>query len=403
MEALAKRLATAPRGGWPDRPVRVALVITELDVGGAERALVALATGLDRRRWEPSVIGLGPEGPLSEPLRKAGVQVECLGASPRQPWRALVGLVRSLRGFRPEVVQSFLFHANGAARLAAPWAGGPWVVGGIRVAEREKAWHRWLDRWTSRLAAGSVCVSEGVRKFSREVVGLPGDRLVVIPNGVDAATIDQAEPVARESIAVDEGSHLALFVGRLTRQKGVEVLLEAAAEVAAERGDWNLAIVGDGPGREELEARGSACANLAARIRWLGRRSDVPGLLKAADVLVLPSFWEGMPNVVLEAMAARRAVVGTDVEGTSELVVPGQTGWLVPAGDPRTLARALKEAAGDPDRVRRFGEAGRARVVENYSPERVVEAYERLWAGLLGFVYGERPTPTGAPGGVDGG
>ena len=111
----------------------------------------------------------------------------------------------------------------------------------------------------------------------------------------------------------------------------------------------------------------------------------MPALLGAADVLVLASLWEGMPNVVLEAMAARRAVVATAVEGSEDLVTPGQTGWLVPPHDPPALGQALLEAASDPARRRRYGAAGRARVEAEFSLECMVTAYERLWAGLLGL------------------
>lgn len=121
------------------------------------------------------------------------------------------------------------------------------------------------------------------------------------------------------------------------------------------------------------------------KTRWLGRRDDIPSLLKTADVLVHASLWEGMPNVVLEAMAACLPVIGTMVEGTEDLVLPGQTGWLVPPRDPEALAHALIEAADSPDCCRQFGEEGRLRVEREFSIETTVEAYERLWAGILGF------------------
>jgi starch synthase (maltosyl-transferring) len=365
--------------------VPIALVITDLDVGGAERALVSLATGLDRRRWEPRVIALGPEGALAGPLREAGVTTECLGIERSRPVRGVLRLAGALRARRPELVQSFLFHANVASRLAARLARVPWVVGGLRVAEREKQWHLLLDALTFRLSAGSVCVSEGVRRFSRDVGRLAPDRLVTIPNGVDPVPFDRAAPLPREAIGVPPGAHLAVFVGRMEPQKGVPVLLDAAGRVAARRPDWHLALAGDGPGLDEYRRRAAGMPALTDRVRWLGRRDDIPALLKTADVLVLPSFWEGMPNVVLEAMAAGRAVVATRVEGTEDLIIPGATGWLVPPGDAAALAEALEEAVADPERCRRLGEAGRARVDAEFAPGRVVEAYDRLWSGLLGI------------------
>jgi starch synthase (maltosyl-transferring) len=363
----------------------VSLVITDLDVGGAERALVALALGLDRSRWNPHVVCLSHEGSLVEPLRSAGLPVATLDARPGQPVRAVWRLARALRAHRPALVQSFLFHANIAARLAAPLAGRPWVLGGLRVAEREKGWHRTLDRLMMPMALGSVCVSQGVATFATQVGRLPARRLTVIPNGVDPAPIDAAPVVDRASLDVPADAHLALFVGRMTLQKGVPVLLDAARIVARQHPGWYLALVGDGPDLAALRRTAANDDVLRDRLRWLGRRDDVPGLLHASDLLVLPSLWEGMPNVVLEAMAARRAVVATAVEGTEDLVVRDATGWLVPRGDSARLAEALHEAVAEPDRLRALGAAGRERVETAFAPAAVVAAYDRLWSEVLGY------------------
>ena len=171
-------------------------------------------------------------------------------------------------------------------------------------------------------------------------------------------------------------------MGRLDPQKGLPDLLDAAERFAPAR-------LAPGDRRRRTRARRllgaiEGRAHLATTSAgWAG--DDVPGLLRSADVLVLASHWEGMPNVVLEAMAARRAVVGTAVEGTEDLVVPGETGWLVPPRDPAALALALDDAAADPDRCRRYGEAGRLRVEREFSLDAVVAAYERLWAAVLGL------------------
>ncbi|HEV3168358.1 MAG TPA: glycosyltransferase [Isosphaeraceae bacterium] len=358
-------------------------MITDLDVGGAERALVSLATGLDRGRWQPFVVCLDGEGRLVEPLREAGIETRCLGVSRRQPLQAVARLAATLRARQPELVQSFLFHANIATRLAAPLAGAPWVVGGLRVAERGKAWHRALDCLTSRLSCGSVCVSEGVRQFSQTVGRLPADRLTVIPNGIDPAPFDSAQPLDRRAIGVPPDAFLTLYVGRLDPQKGLSTLLDAASVVAGAHPNWHLALVGDGPLRQELESQATRSPELADRVHWLGWRDDVPALLKTADLLVLPSLWEGMPNVVLEAMASCRAVVATAVEGTTELVVPGETGWLVSPGDAESLASALLSAAEHPELLRPLGAAARRRVESRFTLSRVVAAYDELWTQIV--------------------
>jgi starch synthase (maltosyl-transferring) len=368
---------------WPTEPVAVALVITDLDVGGAERALVALATGLDRSRWRPKVFCLGKPGALVHKLESAQIPCECLNASPRNPAWAIGGLAFALCRFRPRIVQSFLFHANLAARLAARLAGFPLVLSGIRVAERRKEWHLRLDHATARLVTGYVCVSRGVARFSVDVARLDLDDLVVIPNGIDTTPYEEAQAVGRKGLGIPEHAHLAIFVGRLDAQKGLPDLLSAAERVIAERPDWYLAIVGDGPERPWLIEQISTRPLLRDRVHFLGHRSDVPSLLAAADMLVLPSLWEGMPNVILEAMAAGLPVIGTAVEGTDELVIPGESGWLVPTHDPAALAATLIDAANSPETAKRFGQAGYCRIKEHFSLDATVRAYEKLWAGLL--------------------
>jgi glycosyltransferase involved in cell wall biosynthesis len=385
VQSLTHRLATAPCLPWPDRAVSIALVITDLDVGGAERAMVNLATRLDRRRWSPVVIALGAEGPLARLVRQAGLPCECLGADRRRPMQAVLHLARALRSCHPALVQSFLFHANVAARLAALPAGRPWVVGGLRVAERQRRWHLALDRLTAPLASGSVCVSKGVLRFSQEIAGLDRNRLIVIPNGIDPEPFDRACAVPRAAIGIPDNAHLVLAVGRLDPQKGLSDLLAAAERVIPEASDWHLAMAGDGPCRRWLLEQIATRPVLVGRVHWLGARDDVPGLLKAANLLVLASRWEGMPNVVLEAMAARRAVVATAVEGTEELVLPRQTGWLVPPRDTTSLALALLEAARDPALCQVMGQKGRDRAMRAFSLEHTVAAYERLWARILGY------------------
>lgn len=386
VQSLAQRLASVNAAPRPTAPVAVALAITDLDIGGAESALVALACGLDRRRWAPEVYALGPEGALAERLRAAEIPTTCLDVQRHRPIRAVLSLARALRRQRPALVQSFLFHANLATRCAAAFAGRPWLVGGLRVAERGAAWHRVCDALTIRLSCGSVCVSNGVERFSRTIGRLPAERLTTIPNGIDLARFEGVEPCPREKIGVPDAAHLALFVGRLGPQKGVEILLEAAKLVIRQtENKWHCALVGDGPLRAHLEAITAADPLLSQRTHWLGRRGDVPSLLKTCDVLVLPSLWEGMPNVVLEAMALGLPVVGTAVEGTEDLVIPGETGWLVPPGEAASLTQALMEAMNDKPRRQRMGAAGRERVAEHFTQAQVIAAYDRLWSRVLGF------------------
>ncbi|MDX2036235.1 MAG: glycosyltransferase [Isosphaeraceae bacterium] len=391
MRSIAQRLSDETKPLLAKGPLPITFVITDLDVGGAERALAALVSGLDRRRWTPSVVCLDKEGALAEPLRRQGIEVVCLDVDRRRPWQAFTRTARVLRRLRPRLVQSFLFHANIAARIAALGSDIEWVVGGLRVAEHGRRSHLRLERFTQSLGAGWVCVSEGVRGHAIASGRLAPDRLVTIPNGVDVARFDETNPIPRSTLVPGLGPETTLvgFVGRIEHQKGVDTLLEAARGAWADRHDWALLIIGDGAKRTHFEAEVARDPRLTKRTHFLGRRSDVPEILATMDLLVLPSRWEGMPNVVLEAMAARRAVVGTSVEGTSELIEDESTGLLVPPDDPEALGRAIERLVRDRPMREAFGRAGRARVEDHYSPAAVIRAYEELWSALLGIRFGD--------------
>jgi glycosyltransferase involved in cell wall biosynthesis len=364
-------------------PVRLAFCITELDAGGAERALSQLVLGLDRTAWEPKVFCLGPPGPFAGVLQDDGVSVRCFDAvhqwdAPRVLWQ----LRRELSAWRPQLLQTFLFHANILGRLAGRRAGVPRIVCGQRVAERRTSWHGRLDRWTDRWVDRHVCVSQGVAEFCEHVVGLPREKLHVIPNGIEYERFATASPIDWTELGLPRDAQVVLCIGRLEPQKGIDDLLTAWADVVPAHPSAHLVIVGDGPDRATLERQAEGLA-LRARVHFLGRRDDVPRFLQGAVGLALPSRWEGMPNVVLEAMAAAKPVVATQVEGTAELVVPERTGWLVPVSHPPALASALRELLNHPERATNFGVEAQRLSKSQFAADKIVAAYDRLYRELL--------------------
>jgi glycosyltransferase involved in cell wall biosynthesis len=363
-------------------PVRIAFCITDLDPGGAERALVQLVTGLDRGRWEPAVFCLARHGALADELEATGTQVACLGARNWSSIWVILRLARELRRFQPAIVQTFLFHANIAGRIAARFAGVGKVVAGIRVAEKRSRVPLWLDRWTNRLVATNVCVSQAVADFSIGEAGLAPEKIVVIGNGVDVKRFSDARPADLRRFRIPEASPVLLTIGRLDRQKGLTDLIEAAALVAPRFPAAHFLLVGEGPERSAIE-RLIGEKGLAERMHLAGWRPDVPELLAAGFGIVLSSHWEGMPNVVLEAMAAELPVVATRVEGTSELVEDGQTGLLVAIESPQALAEAIGRLLADPASAKALGVAGRERVTAHFSWEQMIARYESLYESLV--------------------
>lgn len=372
--------------------LRVALCITELEPGGAERCLVELAARVDRGRFHPIVCCLGPpprDPLLVERLDAAGVETRFAGA--RRAWQAgrtLAQLAEWLAASRAEVLQTFLFHANVVGPRAARRAGLTAVATGIRVAEPRRRWRHALERWAGRHALRHVCVSRDVAAFARSVMRLPADKLVVIPNGVDAARHAVARPDDLASLGVAPGRKAAVFVGRLDRQKNPRLLIAAAAEWMERLPQWDLLLVGDGPLREEL-ARHCRRLGIAQRVHLLGFRRDVSGVLAAASLMICTSSWEGMPNAVLEAMAAGLPVVATRAEGLAELLGDAAEEQLVPcvaSASPAAVtavAQRVVRIATDPAMASRLGRANQRRAAE-FPLERMVRAYEALWLDLAG-------------------
>jgi glycosyltransferase involved in cell wall biosynthesis len=380
-------LATRQKGDSLMRKISVALCITELELGGAERCLTELALRIDRERFAPVVYCLGPRPTRDDascvPALEAGsVEVHFLDG--RHLWQFPI-VARRLRQLlsrqRAQIAQSFLFHANVLGRIAARRAGVPAVLSGIRVAERVSRWHLRVDHLTQVWVDRFVCVSRSVAAFSAREGHLPPEKLVVIPNGIDVAKYPASPPANLTTFGVAPERRVVTFVGRLERQKGVEWLVESAPTWLRRVPDCDLLLVGEGSLRPRLETT-ARLAGVLDRIHFAGFCPDVPEILAASALLVLPSAWEGMPNVILEAMATGLPVVATDVEGVSELLGPLAQGQTVQPGDTHSLCESVVRTLGNPAMAASTGARNRQRIEQEFSIARMVRAYEDLWKSL---------------------
>lgn len=379
---MAGEIVLAANDSGERPPTRIAFCITDLDVGGAERMFVELVTRLDRRRWEPRVYCLSKPGALAARLEATGISVTCFNASNLKIWSVVSRLASELNKFQPWLLQSFLYHANLAGRVAARMAGVPQVVSGIRVAERRGRWRLWVDWLTQSFVDHNVCVSQAVAKFSIRRSWLKTAKVSVIPNGVDFDRFANATPIDRVTFGFSQAAPLVLFVGRLDPQKAPFVLLEAFARLIDRHADWQLLFVGDGPLRDDMQ-RWIVQRKLESSIRLVGWRADVPGLLKSADALALPSLWEGMPNIVLESMAAGLPVVVSHVEGTDELIRDGETGLLVTPGSVEELEQKIEKVLLSGESLTSLSKSAQHTVLKDFTIESMVEKYEQLYVRLL--------------------
>lgn len=360
-------------------PLRVLLVVTGLQVGGAERQVVLLARGLARRGHAVHVASLIPPTAYGDDLAAAGVGITSLKMRRGVPDpRGLGLLVRFVRTWRPTVAHSHLVHANLLARAACRGTGTPLVCTRHNIYEGaawRQAAYRVTDRWCA--VTTDICKAAAASRVIRKAA--PANRTAIIPNGIDPADL-AAKPGDGERLreSLDVGDRFTwLFAGRLHRQKDLPNLLRAFESLE----DGMLLVAGDGPERASLERQARPMGD---RVRFLGKRSDVPALMGAADGFVMSSAWEGLPVVLLEAQWMALPCVCTDVGGVIEALDPPHSGRLVRPGDPIALRRAMQDImTRSADERRQMGMAGRAHIERNFLIDPVVEQYIALYRSIL--------------------
>lgn len=380
-----------------DGPLRVMQVVSNLEIGGAQEVVRTLAQHLAEAGCAPVVCAF-KDGPLRREIERLGVPVEILpdrrhsvvalplfALDMLRIRRALAGLVRR---YRVEVVQTHLLMSLDFLVLTLRGRAGPrvfWTVQNANFTLRSEhlPGHRWLlgpKRLAFRLlyrAAlpwldGFIAVSDEVRRaIVREVGAVPEHKLAVICNSVDVGRFRRGgeREATRRALGLPAGAPVAAVVATFKRQKGHRFMIEAAALAVARRPDLRILFVGDGELRESLRAQARR-AGLEGHILFLGSRHDVPDLLAASDLFVLPSLWEGLSMALVEAMAAGLPVIATAVSGTTQVMVDGETGLLVPPDDPAALAAALRRLVDDPAARWRMGEQAAALVRRDHDVRR---------------------------------
>lgn len=365
-------------------PRRVLQIIPTLDRSGAEKQLALLARGLPADEFDVHVCVLTRSGPLAAELSAAGIEPVLIGKRLKFDPFALRRLAQHIRKLQPDLVQTWLFAANCYGRVAARWAGVKRIVASERCVDPWKRPHEfWLDRrlagWTDRIVVNSA----GIRDFY-VAHGLPAEKFAIIPNAVLPPHVPAEPPEQlRAELGLPPTARLIVSVGRLWQQKRMKDVIWAADLLKVIRSDTYVLIVGDGPQRALLE-RFVDQVRIADHVRLLGHRPDVPRILAQSEMLWLASEYEGLPNVILEAMAQGLPVVATDIPGNRDVVAQGATGFLVPVGDRASLARYSHQLLEDPLLARNLGAAGRARVAAEFSLERMVDRYAALYRELLG-------------------
>lgn len=363
--------------------IRVAHVISDTAIGGAGRYLLALLPGAARHGWDLTVYA--PEGDLAAAVRATGLaQVITLPEGERSfslsLWRWLQ------RNLQPaDVVHT---HASLAARLVAKQRGYPTVLtrhtigpdllpGGLKPLKR--GLHRFI---ASTFSDATIAVSEACRERLL-LEGVPAAQIKVIYHGIDAQPYLAAQGASwRQQLGLTANEPVIITVARLASVKGLQYAVAAAATLKQQKLPFTWLFVGQGPELANLEAQVQSL-DLGEAVRWLGFQTDIPGLLAAADVFVLPSLQEALGLVLLEAMAAALPVVATRVGGIPELIQSDQQGLLVPAGASTELAAAIAKLLTDKEQADRFGAAGRERVLAQFTAENMWQQTDTVYREVV--------------------
>ncbi len=379
-----------PESPHARRP-RILILITLAETGGAQSYVAGLLPGLEGR-FDVIVAAHG-DGPLREASRAAGARFVPLRhvRRPLHPARDVLGLVELvvlMRRAAPDIVHANSSKAGVLGRLAAAVAGVPiriFTVHGWAFSASSgvvSLLYRWADRLMAPLTTLTICVAERERTSGLAARTCIADRTVVIPNAVDVGAVPQARH--------DGGRPLIVAVGRLAEPKDALTLVRALAAVPGR--PFTALLVGDGPDRPSVAVEVRRLG-LQDAVALAGTRDDVPELLARSDVFALSSRSEGAPISILEAMAAGLPVVSSRVGGVPELVVDGETGLLVPPGDPEAMAVALGRLVADADLRHRLGAAGRERAQRCFDLRRQQRAHLDCYTRELERRGGRAPAP----------
>ena len=358
---------------------RILHIIPTFERAGAQKQLLALSCGLVRDGFDVHVMALEGGGPIAAEFRAVGIATIVIGKRLKLDPVAFVRLVQQIKVLQPDLVHTWLYSAGTYGRAAARAAGVKHIVAGEYRVDRWKSTWQWmvdrrLARFTDRYAVNSGAIQDYCVEH-----GLPAEKFVVIPNGVEPA---RASDVSRagllEELHCPPNARLIGVVGRLNSQKRVKDLIWAADLLRVLHDNLRLLVIGDGPERAVLE-RFARLASDLDHIRFLGERDDVWRIMPHLDVLWNGSGYEGQANAVMEAMAAGVPVVASDIPGNRELVVHGETGYLVPIAGRAARARHTDQIFNDAALATRLGAAGKQRMLEQFTIDANIDRYEALY------------------------
>ncbi len=376
------------------RKINLLHIVNGLAIGGGELKLLELVKNLVEKRadkYNVTVCSVGQGGTLQPEFERLGIKVFVIEKKHKFDLSQVFKVRKIIKEEKVDLVQTTLFYADVIGALAAKLAGVKAVISWDTVSHPPDSFearlrHKLSYQFCMRFVKKIVAVSEGVKKYLVEERKIDSGKIDIIHYGIDLSSFKTRngflDKKTRSKLGIPDHKIVIGTVARLEIQKGHKYLIEAAPGIISKFPDVVFVFAGDGTLRQELELQVNALG-LREHFRFLGFRKDVKELLFAFDIFVLPSLFEGLPNVILEAMASGRPIVASAVDGTPELLEHKETGLLVPPKSPQALQSALLNLLEKEDKGQKLGQQAKRMAEQKFSFEQQFQKFEKVYDATL--------------------
>lgn len=362
--------------------IKIVYIIGTLQIGGAEKQLLYLTKNLNRNTFSPKVIVLRKGGALKEEFLKNGIPVIEIGKKFKIDILFLLKLIFILKRERPDIVHTFMFTSNTWGRISALLTKTPIIFSSERCVDPWKKWyHKLIDKLLLIFTDKVIVNSHSVKNFYKKIENIPERKIEVIYNCVDIERIEKikiSSDEKKKQLKLERSKFIVGTGGRFTEQKGFIYLLLSIPEVLKVFPECFFIFVGDGPLRKKFEETAKKL-NVKNNVIFTGYRKDILEIFYICNIIVVPSLFEGMPNVVLESMALKKPVIATDIPEIKELIIDGENGLLVPVKNPQKISEKIIYLLKNPDISQNMGIKSYNHVKAKFTIEKMVKSYEELY------------------------
>ncbi|MDY6861423.1 MAG: glycosyltransferase [Thermodesulfobacteriota bacterium] len=373
-------------------PIKILYLITSTGYGGAERSLLNLVSHINKKEFSMSVCSLKIKGELGKEIEQRGIPVISLNLPKKTGIKTLFSyfpaifkLIRIIRNTKPTIIHSLLFQANLAGRISGKICRVPLIINSFRTMEKEKKYQLFIDKITWYPADYFHAVSNMVRNFIIKKIRIPSYKVFAIPNGVIRDWYRENKECReniRNELRIAHHDRVISIIGRLRKEKGHAVLIKALPEVLNKFPLLKLLIVGEGEEKAHLQMLVKKL-KLESRVIFKNFIKDLSPIFSITEILIVPSLHEGMPNIILEAMAAKVAVIASKAGGIPEVIEDRKNGILLPETNPETISIAIINLLENHTLKERLKKDALIRIEQDFNIVEIVKKFEKKYIELL--------------------